>query len=64
MLKVYKQRFKRYNPEYRPDVSRWRLKRKALKRCFWHRRLTRAERNAQYIEFKLDMLADAYEELA
>ena len=63
MLKVYK-RSKKYDPEYRPDVSRWRLKNKALKRCFRHRRLTRAERTAQYIEFKLDMLADAYEELA
>lgn len=64
MLKVYKQRFKKYDPEYRPDSPRWRLKRKALKRCFWNRRLTRAERRAQYIEYKLDMLADAYEELA
>ena len=63
MLKVYKQRFKRYNPEYRPDASRWRLKRKALKHCFWNRRLTRAERRAQYVEYKLDMLADVYEEL-
>ena len=62
MLKVYK-RSKKYNPEYRPDVSRWRLKREALKRCFWNRRLTRAERRAQYVEYKLDMLADVYEEL-
>ena len=62
MLKVYKPS-KKYDPEYRPDVSRWRLKRKALKHCFWNRRLTRAERRAQYVEYKLDMLADVYEEL-
>lgn len=62
MLKVYK-RSKKYDPEYCPDASRWRLKRKALKRCFWNRRLTRAERRAQYVEYKLDMLADVYEEL-
>lgn len=62
MLKVYK-RSKKYDPEYRPDASRWRLKRKALKRCFWNRRLTRAERRAQYVEYKFDMLADVYEEL-
>ena len=63
MLKIYK-RFKKYDPEYRPDSSRWRLKNKALKRCFWHQRLTHAERHAQYVEYKFDMLADAYDELA
>lgn len=64
MLKVYKQRFKKYDPEYRPNSPRWRLKREALKRCFWNRRLTRTERRAQYVEYKLDTLVDAYEELA
>ena len=62
MHKVYK-RSKKYDPVYRQDSPRWRLKRKALKRCFWNRRLTRAERRAQYVEYKLDMLADVYEEL-